>query len=314
MEKLGAFDIGSNAVRLAIGSLGIDGVLDIQKRIRIPLRLGTEAFSTGHFSQFTISQAIHEFSDLKKILEHEGVTRYRAVATSAFRNGDNSPELAKQVFAATGITIEVIDGEEEARLIRKAIQTKIDLSLKDYLLFDIGGGSAELTYLKKGVSQGAISLPMGTVRLLELGKDNPESQERAYLDYLGGLKPKILAFSKEVGMKGRPIRVVGTGGNFKRLSRLRKKILGMNSVRYIMPDEIAEIREVIEETPYLSRMKKFGLRADRADVIVPAIYIIESVMSIIPMKKIIAPDIGLVHGVLFGLAGQELDRVKELHN
>jgi len=313
MEKLAAFDIGSNAVRMAIGDLDHDGLLQIQRRIRIPLRLGGEAFSDFHFSEFMISQAVHDFSDLKKIMDHEGVTRFRAVATSAFRNADNREELAARVLDATGINIEAIDGREEAALIREAIQTKIDLSLKDYLLFDIGGGSAELSYLKKGVSQGAISLPMGTVRLLELGKNHPKAPERAYLDYLGSLKPEIMSFCEEVGLKGRAIRVVGTGGNFKRLSRLRKKILGKKSVRYIMPDEVAEMREVIEETPYLSRMKKFGLRADRADVIVPAIYIIENVMSIIPMKKIIAPDIGLVHGVLFNLAGAGLDRVKEQH-
>lgn len=313
MEKLAAFDIGSNAIRMALGELSKDGVLTIFKKTRIPLRLGTEAFTEHHFSQLTIEQAVKVFEQFKKNMESEDVTRFRAVATSAYRNAENSEELGSAILKSSGIFIESIDGQTEAALIREAIQSQIDLTARNYLLFDIGGGSTELTMLEKGKKRGSISIPIGTVRLLELGKKaeaDGGSAEDAYLDYLRGQSSALNGFFKDFYPENKSIRVVGTGGNFKRLSRLRKKVLGKKSVRYVLPDEIAAIREAIEETSPLNRTKKFGLRPDRADVIIPAIYIIEKVMGHVPVKKIITPDIGLVQGVLHHLAASEIIKVR----
>lgn len=317
MEKIAAFDIGSNAVRMAIATVDREGLLTINQRIRVPLRLGSEAFSEGEFSQATIDEAVETFSHFKRILDHEGVERFDAVATSAFRNAKNSQELAESILTETGIFIRAINGTTEAALIRQALQTQIDLSRKNYLLFDIGGGSAELTFLKKGKSVGSISLPMGTVRLLEIARE-AESKglkpSRAYKTYLKELSPAIEEFYEEYCPQDRPIRVVGTGGNFKRLSRLRKKILEKKNIRYVLPEEIPVIRKELENTPYLKRMKKFSLRPDRADVIIPALYIMEQVLGIIPCKKVINPDIGLIHGLLFDLAGKSFERVRELNS
>ncbi len=302
MKKIAAFDIGSNAIRMAIGELDLDGKFTVLTRIRTPIRLGAEVFSGHELSALTREAVVKNFIEFKKIMHHEGVSSYKAVATSALRNSSNGQILIQEVLDHTGIQIDLIDGQLEAALIRKAIQTKIDLHRKDYLLFDIGGGSAELSLLKKGEVQGAISLPMGAVRLLEIGKAAARdgmAPERGYREYLNQLNPQIEAFFEEHYHSLRPLRVIGTGGNFKRLSRLRKKVLGIKNIDYVLPDEVAEIREALEDIPLLNRTKKFGLRHDRADVIVPAIYIIENVMSFVPMKKLYTPDIGLIHGVLY---------------
>ncbi len=317
MEKIAAFDIGSNAVRMAVASVDRDGLLTVLERIRVPLRLGSEAFSQGRFSEHTIVEAIDTFRDLKKIIDQENVERFDAVATSAYRNAANADELGQAILEKTGIFIRPIDGKLEAALIRKALQTQIDLSRKNYLLFDIGGGSAELTFLKKGQSVGSISLPMGTVRLLEIARQAQEkglTPEEAYETYLQELSPSIQKFYEENCPQDMPIRFVGTGGNFKRLSRLRKKILDKKNIRFVLPDEVPVIRETLEEAPYLKRIKKFNLRPDRADVIIPALYIMEQVIDIIPCKKIITPDIGLIHGLLFDIAGQSFERVQEANS
>ena len=313
MKKIAAFDIGSNAIRMAIGEIDLEGKFHLLSRVRAPIRLGAEVFSGQELSQHTRESVIKNFVDFRKSLEHEGVIAYKAVATSALRNSSNGKTLIEEVFKNSGIKIDLIDGQEEAAIIRKALQTKIDLSRKDYLLFDIGGGSAELSILKKGEVQGSISLPMGAVRLLEIGKAATHdglTSERGYREYLSHLNSDIQGFLDEFYPSTRPIRIIGTGGNFKRLSRLRKKILGIKNIEYVLPDEVAEIREVVEETPLLNRTKKFGLRHDRADVIVPAIYIIENIMSFIPIKKIYTPDIGLIHGVLFRMADQMNEHLK----
>jgi exopolyphosphatase/guanosine-5'-triphosphate,3'-diphosphate pyrophosphatase len=309
--KIAAFDIGSNAVRMAIAHVGRDGELSVEKRVRAPLRLGSEVFSLGSLSSGTIDAAIKTFSDFKKILEHENVELYEAVATSAYRNAENSKLLGQSILEETGIFIRAIDGKEEASLIRKALQSQIDLNRKNYLLFDIGGGSAELTFLEKGELIGSTSLPMGTVRLLEIGKEANErglSPAQAYRAYLEELSPNIIEFNEKFNPQERPIRVVGTGGNFKRLSRLRKKVLEKKNIRFVLPEEIPVIRNALEEFPYLKRVKKFGLRPDRADVIIPALYIMEHVLGHIPAKKVIAPDIGLIHGLIFELAEKALEK------
>ncbi len=307
MKKIAAFDIGSNAIRMAIGEIDLEGKFSILTRIRVPVRLGAEVFSGLELSDHTRELVVKNFYEFSKIMDLEHVIAYKAVATSALRNSSNAQQLIDEVYKKTGIMIDLIDGQKEAALIRKAIRTKIDITKKDYLLFDIGGGSAELSLLKKGEVVGAVSLPMGAVRLLELGKaagSKDKACERAYREYLSTLSPQIQSFFDEFYHSTKPIRVIGTGGNFKRLSRLRKKVLGIKNIDYVLPDEVAEIREIVEETPLLNRTKKFGLRYDRADVIVPAIYIIENVMSFVPMKKLYTPDIGLIHGVFFEICDE----------
>lgn len=302
MKKIAAFDIGSNGIRFAVAEIDLDGVLRINTRIRVPVRLGAEVFSGEDLSEHTIDVVVKNFIEFRKILDHDQVMFYKCVATSALRNARNGEQLIDEVFKTSGIHIDLIDGQTEASLIRKAISTKIDLTRKDYLLFDIGGGSAELSLLEKGEVKGAVSLPMGAVRLLEIGKKaegDGMAPERGYREYLATLDKDIKIFMDKYYKGPKPLRVIGTGGNFKRLSRLRKKIYQKKNVDFVYPDEVAGIREVVEETPLLNRQKRFGLRHDRADVIVPAIYIIENVMSYIPMKKIYTPDIGLIHGILY---------------
>lgn len=295
---------------MAIATVDNTGVLTVIHRERAPLRLGSEVFSSGELSKSTIKNAIKTFKDFKKTLEHEDVEFFEAVATSAYRNAANSEFLGQAILEETGIFIRSIDGKEEAALIRKALQTQINLDKKNYLLFDIGGGSAELTFLEKGKALGSTSLPMGSVRLLEIGKEAEAKglpAHKAYQTYLDELTPAIEQFNKKYNPQERPIRVVGTGGNFKRLSRLRKRILEKKNIRYVLPEEIPVILEELESVPYLKRIKRFGLRADRADVIIPALYIMEQVLDIIPAKKIIAPDVGLIHGLLFELASKNSD-------
>ena len=130
MKKIAAFDIGSNAIRMAIATVDKTGVLTVIHRERAPLRLGSEVFSSGELSKSTIKNAIKTFKEFKKTLEHEEVEFFEAVATSAYRNAANSEFLGQAILEETGIFIRSIDGKEEAALIRKALQTQINLDKK----------------------------------------------------------------------------------------------------------------------------------------------------------------------------------------
>ncbi len=314
MEKIAAFDIGSNAVRMAVAALDNEGTLKIIKRVRIPLRLGTEAFSKNEFSSYTIQHAASIFASYRKVIDHEQVNLFRAVATSAYRTAKNSSVLGQEILKSSGIKIEMISGELEAEMIRQALRVKIDLNQKNFLLFDIGGGSIELSVLKEGVVLGAESFPLGTVRLLEMVRaksDNPKVQSLEFQNLILEHQASLKEFLSTHTSLMESTSMIGTGGNFKRLLKLRKKILEKKEIDFILPGEVRPILEELEKLSFLGRMKKFGLRPDRADVIIPALHLVLSVLSIQNIKKIYAPDTGLIHGILFSMVEGRFQRVIE---
>ena len=303
MERLAAFDIGSNAVRMLTADWDQKGCLVVCKRIRIPLRLGSQSFAQGYFSDYLIEHAATIFEGLKNIIEREHVTRYRAVATSAYREARNSNALGEEIFLRSGIKIEAISGVIEGKIIFNAIKRKFNLSKKTFLLIDIGGGSLELTIVKKGELVALKSFNVGTVRTLGDKNNKKDIIEKIFE------KEKISDFLKEYFFEDDIVRVVGTGGNCRRILKLKSKLID-KKMGYLLPKELSYVRACLEKYSVLQRMKKFGLKRDRADVILPALIISEMIIQKLKVKKIYCPDIGLGHGVLCDLAGDEITKLK----
>ena len=290
MKKIAAFDIGSNAIRAAVGLWDGKKIIEITHRFNIPIRLGAEVFSTGEFSPATISKVADNFLELKTLIDKEAVEEIRAVATSAYRNAGNATHLQEMVLKKSGILIESITGAREAQMLRDALGVKMDLS-KNYLLFDIGGGSIELSILKDGNLLAEKSFPLGTVRLLDFSSKN----------FNVDTKPLSKFFKHAAGIK--KMEMIGTGGNFKSLLKLKKKIIKGKNADFVLPLEVPLILRELQALSYSERMEKFNLRPNRADVIVPALLLIEMVLKLCPqVSKIYAPDVGLIHGVLLSMA------------
>ncbi len=300
MKKIAAIDIGSNAVRLAIAECE-GSKLTITKKLRAPLRLGTEAFDKGLFSQRTIKDAVKIFEEFAHEIEHDHVKSIKTVATSAFRDTKNSEELAKAVKKKCGLDIEAIDGSLEATLVRQAINTKLDLDGKNALMMDIGGGSMELSILHKGVLQGAKSFDVGTVRLLQQGPELLKNREA-----------EIEKFIREFAGKLDLTRMIGTGGNFRAMLKLKKKIAKLNKVDFVTQNELRDLHTILEHTSYLKRIKKYDMRPDRADVIMPAMELVLLVGKMVPFKRIYAPNVGLIHGVLIDLCQSKISKIKDI--
>ena len=300
MERLAAFDIGSNAVRMLTADWDRNkGTLEICRRTRIPLRLGSQSFSQGYFSDYLIDKAATVFEGLKHVMEREHIVRYRAVATSAYREADNAEAMGEEIFRRSGIKIEAIDGDMEAKIIFDAIAQKMDLKKKKFLLIDIGGGSLELAVVEAGALVALKSFNVGTVRVLKK-KDGIEKIIQ---------KEAVGKFLKKYFSAKESIRIIGTGGNYRRILKLKGKLFD-KKIDYILPEELSHIRKCLEKYSVLQRMKKFDLKRDRADVIVPALIISETLIKSLTVKKIYCPDIGLGHGVLCGMVGEKLTRLK----
>ncbi|MBT4762589.1 MAG: hypothetical protein HOO06_12890 [Bdellovibrionaceae bacterium] len=307
MEKIAAIDIGSNAVRLTTADLISSDNILIDKKIRIPIRLGSEAFSKNQtYSKEFIKYAQFAFIEINKTLKQLNISRCRTVATSAMRDAKNSKDLKKAIHESSGIKINTISGDLEAQLILKAIQNS-DLYDKkyDYLLFDLGGGSLELSLLIKGEVKSYESINLGTVRMMEYHKNNDD-----YNQWIEAKFKKINNFIKKQLINSKKFSVLGTGGNFRRLIKLKQLVLDKKS-NSVTPIEIQEILVTLEQTSYLERIQQFELRPDRADVIIPAIQVISGVLENLPVNKIFAPNAGLGQGVILDMSDgkSKLDQI-----
>src|SRR4030095_2206070 len=145
MQKIAAVDAGSNAIRLIVGDVRNDGQVEPIENIRLPVRLGQDAFTTGVLREETMQQGVDAFLHFRRVTDEFGVIKIRAIATSALRETVNSHILLDRIQQTSAIEIEIINGEEEARLIHLAVENAIELDDKRAVLIDIGGGSVEVT-------------------------------------------------------------------------------------------------------------------------------------------------------------------------
>ena len=295
MVKLAAFDLGSNAVRMVIADLDDRGRLIVRRRIRVPLRLGTQAFLKGAFSEYTLKKAAKIFIRFRHLLDREQIVHYRGVGTSAYRDARNGDALGQTIYQTSGIRLEKISGDEEGELILRGIRRKINLDKKNFVLADIGGGSLELTVIKKGSLKGAASFNLGTVRVL----NSTEHKEK--------IVPKLFHSENVAKFLQKHINaeesfdVIGTGGNVRRMLKLKQNIF-QKKADYILPLELEEIYDQLKKLSPLNRSKRFKMKRDRADVILPALQIMMLVVNHIQVKKIYCPNVGLANGVLCELA------------
>ena len=285
--KLGAIDIGSNAIRLLISEVSqIDKKDTIEKLtlVRIPLRLGDGVFTSGKISPLKAERLAKSIQAFRLLLEVYGVEHYRACATSAMREASNGEEVRNQIKKFAGVDLEVIAGNEEAALIHSTFHTlDIDLS-KDYLYIDVGGGSTEVSLLKKGKPVLSKSFNIGTVRILK-GKDTPEAWA------------EMIEFSRELGTKGKKLQAIGSGGNINKYVKLGP----LNHIKALKVGQLEDLYEDLSALGIASRMKAYDLKADRADVIVPAGKIYMEVLRAAGIKQINVPKLGLSDGIVYDL-------------
>ncbi len=289
-----AIDIGSNAVRLAIAKRSAHD-LRITYRSREPVRLGSSVFTMGKIddlAQADLEQALFRF---KNQLENHNVEKLRAVATSAMRESHNGLQVVQSIFEKTGIEIEIISGDEEAKLVTDAIQQKLDLSEGRSLLIDIGGGSVELIALDQGSVLRKKSYPIGMVRMLKLHEEHKESLEKWLPDYV---KNQVSSFFDGLA----PLqKAVGTGGNMDRFIKIKSHITSREGID-LSYKEMEKVFKELNDVSYEKRIVKFGLKPDRADVILPAALVTQTLMKMGGCEKILIPQVGLQDGLLIHLS------------
>jgi exopolyphosphatase / guanosine-5'-triphosphate,3'-diphosphate pyrophosphatase len=293
--KLAAIDIGSNAIRFQISTVLDKGPKTLFKKleyVRFPLRLGHDVFSTNRISEKSIEKFRKLMRTYKLLIELYEADDYMFCATSAMRESENGQELAQLIKDELGITINIIDGNQEAEMINRAISSY--LADQSYLHIDVGGGSTELNIYVDGKKTNTRSFKVGSVRVLE-HHDSPimwEDMEKWVRHHI----------KKEFGK----ITAVGTGGNISKLFELAKVKAG----KTLSIKKMKVVQEMIESMTLEQRIYELQMNPDRADVIVPAIDIYRKVMEWAHSTKILVPEVGLKDGILLYLLEKNRNQKK----
>ncbi|SFI53481.1 Ppx/GppA phosphatase family protein [Halpernia frigidisoli] len=283
--KIAAIDIGSNAARLLINEVIEEKNKEPEfvkmNLLRVPLRLGMDVFSKGEIGKEREEMTIKTmkiFSDLMKMYE---VDHYRACATSAMRDAKNGEEIIKKIKMESGISIEIISGDEEAGLVfENHIAENMDQKTS-YLYIDVGGGSTEITFFENGKMVFEKSFNIGTIRLL-----NGLVTKEMWTE----MKDEI---SKNITSE-KVISAIGSGGNINKIFSMSKTKDGKPMATSYLKKYYAELSDLSVQ----ARMRKFNFREDRADVIVPALKIFNNVMQWAKISKIFVPKISVADGLI----------------
>lgn len=283
LVKLAAIDIGSNAIRLLISNVIEDDDEIIFKKsslIRAPLRLGDEAFEKGEISPEKESKLIHLMQAFQHLMIVNDVVGYRACATSAMRDARNGSAIVERIKEIANIKIDIIDGQEEAKIIYDSHIAEMLDPDSNYLYIDVGGGSTEMTLLVNGKLKQSRSFNIGTLRLLA------KTVEKRTWDEMEKWIESILS---EYG----DIEVIGSGGNINKIY----KMAGLKSGQPLSRVKLMAVAKQLSELSVEERMIKYNLNPDRADVIVPASEIFLMASRWIGAKNIYVPVIGVADGI-----------------
>lgn len=308
MQRIAAIDAGTNALRLIVGEVKDNGRVE-PENIRLPVRLGHDAFTTGFLREETIQQGVDAFLHFRRTADDYEVTKIRAIATSALRETANSHILLDRIHQSSGIEIDIISGEEEARLIHLAMGHAVDLSNKRVVAIDIGGGSVEVTISEDNHIISTESYNMGTVRLLKKlnGDGNHAASKRPFSllvrEYAEAARRRI---DREIG--GEKIHLcIATGSNAEEMGNLCQRLFRKSSNNIITLGELQELIEKLSSMSVKDRIHKLKLKPDRADVILPAAIVLQLIATEARVKEIKIPNVGLKDGILIEMA-KELAR------
>nr|WP_298793631.1 exopolyphosphatase [uncultured Allomuricauda sp.] len=285
IRKFAAIDIGSNAIRLLVTNVieQADKPTTFKKSeiIRVPVRLGEDAFTKGEISEGGLQRLIKTMKSFNLLMQVYGVEKYMSCATSALREAKNGEIVVERVNKETGIKIEIIDGKREASIIASTDLKELIKKDRLYLYVDVGGGSTEFTIFEKGNVLVSKSFKIGTVRIL-----NGLVGDAAWDEVHEWIKKYISRDSK--------VEIIGSGGNINKLHKMSgRKINQPLSYIWLNAQYL-----FLNSMDYEDRISELGLNQDRADVIIPATKIFLSAAKWSGAKKIHVPKIGLADGMI----------------
>jgi len=285
IKKYAAIDIGSNAMRLLIVNIveqeGKEPQFNKSSLVRVPIRLGQDAFTVGEISEENIDRMRDAMTAFNLLMKVHKVQSYRAFATSAMREAYNGKEVVDIIREKADIEIEIIDGKKEAAIIASTDLLHLLNTDETYLFVDVGGGSTEFTLFSNGKIVTSKSFKAGTVRLL-----NDMVVDAVWDEIEKWIKTNTEGFEE--------ITLIGSGGNINKLFKMSGKAQEKPLSFIYVNSQYAFLNTLT----YEQRISELGLNPDRADVIIPAVRIYLNAMKWSGARQIYVPKIGLSDGIV----------------
>lgn len=291
-QNYAAIDIGSNGARLLIKNVCEDnaGNYEFSKVffLRIPLRLGKDVFTLGEITEERERMMMCTIKSYKQLMKLYNVKKFRACATSAMRDASNGQQILNKIAKKTGINIEIINGKEEASLLYNNCIEVVNANEGTYAFVDVGGGSTEISIIHEGELVDSCSYNIGTLRLLGGAVSD---------DVLPEMKSNLTEHCKHYGH----IEIIGSGGNINKLCKLFHESQHGGRHDLLPVKSLAQIRDAMKPMTFHERMEAYSLKADRADVILPAAEIFLIVSEALGCDTIRVPNISLADSIIDGL-------------
>jgi exopolyphosphatase/guanosine-5'-triphosphate,3'-diphosphate pyrophosphatase len=288
IKKYAAIDIGSNAMRLLITNVveqdGKETQFNKSALIRVPIRLGQDAFTVGEITPENIDRMVDAMEAFRLLMKVYKVEKYKACATSAMREAYNGKEVAAIIGEKAAIEIDIIDGKTEAAIIASSDLHSFLSTDKTYLYVDVGGGSTEFSLFSDGKMITSKSFKNGTVRLL-----NEMVNEVVWQEIEKWIKTSCEPYEN--------ITLIGSGGNINKIHKLSEKHQD-KPLSYVY---LSAQYQYLNSLSYEQRIAELGLNTDRADVIIPATRIYLNAMKWSGARQIYVPKIGLSDGIVKAL-------------
>ncbi len=311
MPRYAAIDIGSNSIRMLAAEVVGGSPLKTLASSRQVTRLGEGVFRTGRISQSALDLCCNVLAQMAAEYRAVGVIGVRAVGTSALRDAGNQEEFLKRASEALQAPVEVISGQEEARLIHLGVQSRWPHPTQRVLMIDIGGGSAELILSEHGRMAQAFSKPLGALRLKEvfLKSDPPDPRELHRMEEY--IQERIVDAVKRFGNSpyDRAIATSATAAAVicavNRVPRAKRETA--DRLRATMSQVRTFYRDVSTRT-LESRRKIPGIGPKRAEIIVPGVAMLLQVLREFRLPKLYYSSAGLRDGIIADLAARGVGR------
>lgn len=306
VSTLGVIDVGSNTARFVVFEASVAGTVRAVYETKDAPRLGLGTGPDGSLSPEAMVRGIATVRRFSRTARSLKVPKTVAVATSAVREAPNGVDFVRDVERATGTSLRIISGTEEARYAYLGIVSAWELS--NDLVCDLGGGSLQLAEVREGALRNSVSLPLGVLRLSQRFFDHDPPKRREYdalRDHVRETLPSVLeAFG------GGPYRLFGIGGTIRSLARAAIEFREYPVRRVhgypLYGGDLDALRELLGEMPAARRRAVPGIGGDRADVVLAGIIVFSELLRAVKAERIVVSGTGIREGIALESLGVKL--------
>ena len=306
-RTVAAIDIGTNSIKLLVARVDPRDPEHYEEILREKemVRLGQETLASGRLSDEAIADGVDCLIRYAALARAAGAKEITAVATCAVREAENGAELVEQARKTAGLSIAVISGEEEARLVTRAVRRDLPLAADPLLVIDVGGGSTEIVVAKGKRILLERSLELGSVRLTDLFVKHDRLEAKARRKLVKEIRARLSGISRAV-RRSRFRTAVGTSGTIMSLAEIVDAAKGRGPAgtghREVTRAEIRAAARLMVETTLKQKLRIPGLDPERRDIITAGAILLDEAMEAFGIETLLVSDRSLRDGLLLEAA------------